>query len=423
MFGGTAPDAELLPVGVTPSLSDTRSGCLRRLCSRSLVLLDGPHVPIRIFEEAVARAGRAFGPHLLYLAYAYAPPGEFAAEGIEILDDELDSLDRAGLAKRQALADHHGAGRAGRRHLHHPHALAGPYIVVESEADLPGVEILRGVDIAHRNGNYFELHVHGGPSCVPGGAVPTRVPAARNWPLAGGGGPPAAGPGPPRQAEPMGALRPVRPGRGYQPVPGPDPFGDMTAGPRKPPSAGMVRSWASSWRCRAGASRSCRGGRWRRASRSSGLGRRSFGQPLVGAVPAGEPPGGEGCWAFGCRGGAGFDGRERDAFAGDEGELRGARGVVVGDDFLVAPGHHVLGPPVQEAGGVDDEEPRLEFLGLGGEQCHRVSGLRLGGVLGGRQPREFQGVPLVVAGDHAVVGARDFGGHCGVPFGDRGRVR
>src|SRR5262249_58507013 len=36
----------------------------------------------------------------------------------------------------------------------------------------------------------------------------------------------------------MGALRPVRPGPGYQPVPGPDPFGDMTAGPRKPEQRG-----------------------------------------------------------------------------------------------------------------------------------------------------------------------------------------
>jgi hypothetical protein len=38
----------------------------------------------------------------------------------------------------------------------------------------------------------------------------------------------------------------------------------------------------------------------------------------------------------------------------------------------------------------------LSFFGLGGEQRYRVSGLRLGGVLGGRQPLEFEGVPPLV---------------------------
>src|SRR6516165_3963394 len=85
---------------------------------------------------------------------------------------------------------------------------------------------------------------------------------------------------------------------------------------------------------------------------SLGPGRWSFGQPLIGAVPGEEPPGREGRRAVRCRVGAGLDGRERDAFAGDEGELGGAAGVVVGDDLLIAPGHHVVVPPVEELGGV-----------------------------------------------------------------------
>src|SRR5215471_15071513 len=63
-----------------------------------------------------------------------------------------------------------------------------------------------------------------------------------------------------------------------------------------------------------------------RSRRSAGPGRRLFGQPLVGPVPAGEPPGGEGRGAVRRRVGTGFDGRERDTFAGDEGELRGPPG-------------------------------------------------------------------------------------------------
>src|SRR5207247_1695878 len=77
-----------------------------------------------------------------------------------------------------------------------------------------------------------------------------------------------------------------------------------------------------------------------------------------------------------------------------------------------APGHHVIGPPVQELDGVHDEEPRPELLGLGCEQRHRVSGLRLGGVLSGGQPLQFEGVPVVVVDDLApLVGGDYFVGH------------
>src|SRR5215469_14192429 len=183
--------------------------------------------------------------------------------------------------------------------------------------------------------------------------------------------------------------------------------------------------------CRASSGdRAAASGRWRSAVPFGGRvapvtrpGRRSFGQPLVGAVAAGEPAGGEGRGAFRRGLGAGLDGREGNTFADDEGELGRVPGVVVRNDLLVAPGHHVVGPPVAELGGVHDEEPRLALLGLGGEQRHRVSGLRFGGVLGGGQPLEFEGVPLVVVGDDAVLGARDFGWHFAVPFFHRAGSR
>src|SRR5690349_12786200 len=109
-----------------------------------------------------------------------------------------------------------------------------------------------------------------------------------------------------------------------------------------------------------GAGKSSRFMRYLRAAKP---GTPSTGQPLVGPVLAGEPPGGEGRGAFRRRFGAGFDGRERDTVAGDEGELRDAARVVVRDDLLIAPGHHVVGPSVQELGGVHDEEPWFALLG------------------------------------------------------------
>src|SRR6516225_11140382 len=96
--------------------------------------------------------------------------------------------------------------------------------------------------------------------------------------------------------------------------------------------------------------------RFMRSLRWQETGALSAGQPLVGPVPAEEPPGGEGRGAVGCRFGTGLDGRERNAFAGDEGELGDAPGVVKRNDLLIAPGHHVIGPPVEELGGVHDEE-------------------------------------------------------------------
>ncbi len=102
----------------------------------------------------------ALGPELLHVADGGAPAGERRAYGVDILDDELDALDRAGVAERQADPDHDRAGRAGRRHLHDPHALAGADVVVEVEADLLGVEGLRRVDVGDRDGDYFELQIH-----------------------------------------------------------------------------------------------------------------------------------------------------------------------------------------------------------------------------------------------------------------------
>src|SRR5260370_10156203 len=70
------------------------------------------------------------------------------------------------------------------------------------------------------------------------------------------------------------------------------------------------------------------------------------GEPLVGRFPGLEPSGGEGRGAFGRRAGTGLDGREGDTFAGDERELRGTPGLVPGNDLLIVPVHHVIGPTV-----------------------------------------------------------------------------
>ena len=100
---------------------------------------------------------------MLHATDADAPAGKVAADSVEILHDELHSLDRAGLAQRQALADHNRAGRAGWRHLDHTHVLVRAYVVVQVETDLPGVEVLGGVHVANRDWNDLKFHVHEAP--------------------------------------------------------------------------------------------------------------------------------------------------------------------------------------------------------------------------------------------------------------------
>src|SRR2546427_7184645 len=142
------------PTGAQPKVALVHRGRFRSAC-----LLDGPQVAVRILKENVARAHRALGPELLYVAHRDAAAGESLPRGIDALDHERDTLDRAGFAQRQALADHDRTGRAAGRHRHDAHPIPGAHVMVEVEADLLGVEGLRGVDVRDRDGNDLELHL------------------------------------------------------------------------------------------------------------------------------------------------------------------------------------------------------------------------------------------------------------------------
>src|SRR2546428_5685146 len=150
-----------------------RSRWFSAVVSGTLDLLDGPQVAVRILKEDVARAHRSLGPELLNIAGWDAAPGERLPRAIDVRDHGLDTLDRAGFAERQPLADHNRAGRAGGRHLHHAHPIPGAHVVVEVKADLLRVEGLRGVNVRDGDRNGLELHLDdGGPfrfemSCAP----------------------------------------------------------------------------------------------------------------------------------------------------------------------------------------------------------------------------------------------------------------
>ena len=71
-------------------------------------------LPVGVLEEHIAGPGGCLRAELLDVADGDAAAGQGLTDGVDVLDDQLDALDRAGLAQRQALAEHHRAGRAGR---------------------------------------------------------------------------------------------------------------------------------------------------------------------------------------------------------------------------------------------------------------------------------------------------------------------
>jgi hypothetical protein len=75
---------------------------------------------------------------------------------------DLHAADRTWRRVGDTLADRDRARRAGRGELHEAQLGCDPVIVIEGE---PGanVELLRPIDVADRNGDQFELHVHEGP--------------------------------------------------------------------------------------------------------------------------------------------------------------------------------------------------------------------------------------------------------------------
>ena len=87
-------------------------------------------------------------------------PMSCVARRADVVDPQVQAAQGAGRHHdaRQPLAEHDGAGRSRRRELHHPDGRRRPDVVVEVEADLLRVDVLRPVDVGHWNGNELDLH-------------------------------------------------------------------------------------------------------------------------------------------------------------------------------------------------------------------------------------------------------------------------
>jgi len=94
----------------------------------------------------------------------HADPG-----GVDVGDDQVEALDRAGRGLDDPDPDADRAGGAGRGQLDDPERLAEALVEVGVEADLVDIEGLGPVDVGHRDRDQLELHLHGGVSFVGAG--------------------------------------------------------------------------------------------------------------------------------------------------------------------------------------------------------------------------------------------------------------
>src|ERR1700730_11649436 len=94
------------------------------------------------------------------------------AGGLDVGDDQVQALGRAGRRRGNVLAEDDRAPRARRRELDHAEVFTAVVVGVEAPPE-PPVELLRAVDIRYRDNDYFELHVNSCDARVAGRVIRT----------------------------------------------------------------------------------------------------------------------------------------------------------------------------------------------------------------------------------------------------------
>src|SRR5215469_5086758 len=102
-----------------------------------------------------------------HLAHLHAVLEQLGTGLVDVVDDELQALQRAGgHFVAEALGEDDGAARAGWRQLHNPDRIADSGVVVDVEAKLVGVESLGAVHIGNRDHYDLQGPVHDGSSLL-----------------------------------------------------------------------------------------------------------------------------------------------------------------------------------------------------------------------------------------------------------------
>src|SRR5574341_1212691 len=130
--------------------------------------LHGPAVAVRVLEEQELAPGE-----FLDVADLDSPPDQLRPRGVDVGDDQLQALHRAGPRLCDSSADGDRAGRPRRGELHEADLVVDPVVVVGMKAGLVGVEGLGAVHVRDGDCHQFELPVHA-PS-LPASVLPTKT--------------------------------------------------------------------------------------------------------------------------------------------------------------------------------------------------------------------------------------------------------
>src|SRR5580658_10390062 len=94
-----------------------------------------------------------------HLGYVDAERDNLGPRSLDVGDDQVQTLGRAGCRRGDVLAEDDRAPRARRRELDYAEVFTVVVVGVEPPTE-PSVELLCAVDIRHGDDNYLKLHVH-----------------------------------------------------------------------------------------------------------------------------------------------------------------------------------------------------------------------------------------------------------------------
>ncbi len=95
---------------------------------------------------------------------------QILAGGLDVIDDQIQALGRAGSRPGDVLAEDDRAPGAGRRELNYTKVLTVVVVGVESPPELR-LELLRAIDIRDGNNDDFEFHLDFRDARLAGGVV------------------------------------------------------------------------------------------------------------------------------------------------------------------------------------------------------------------------------------------------------------
>jgi hypothetical protein len=117
--------------------------------------VDGPRIAIRIGEEAEASPRER-----LNRRHVDAPCTKEIASGVDVLDIDLHTFERAWLCVDVARRERDRPGLAGRHQLHEAVLLVDLDVLLDSETHSVYVERLRAINLSDRNGDEAQTKEH-----------------------------------------------------------------------------------------------------------------------------------------------------------------------------------------------------------------------------------------------------------------------